>query len=123
MFFVKTQNEKTCWTTSKERTTLSTLLSRMPFRTGPQNGEEVEDEMEDEAFHAKYEIKSTVLGGQGGDLNKIRKSRQITSTMIPGAEGEEGEEDQEDGVVREVGAVQEVEQEVEGASDPGKRGG
>jgi hypothetical protein len=106
---------------------LLTSLSRMPFQTGPPNGEEVEEETEDEGFHAKSEIKNMVLGERTGDLNKIRESRRITSGVTRGADGEEDEEDRGDEaaqgaeVVREV--EREVEREAERANDPEKEGG
>jgi hypothetical protein len=96
MSLVITQNEKMCWTICKEKTMPLTSLWKTPFRTGLQNGEEgehevEEDEVADEALLAKCETKSMALAEQGGDLNKIRRSRQTTLTVIRGAD-DEGEE-------------------------------
>jgi hypothetical protein len=111
----------------------STSPSKMPFRNGLQKEDEaeeeaeeevedeaedeVEDEAEDEALLAKCEIKNMVLAEQGGDLNKIRRSRQTVSSMIRGADGEVDEEVQEVDV-----AEREVVREAEPASDQGKQG-
>jgi len=95
----------------------SILQSKMPSRTVLQNVEEAEDEV----FLVKCEIESMALAEQGGDLNKIRRSRRTISAPIREAGGEEGEEVQEvDEVVR--GVEREVEREVERASDLGKQG-
>lgn len=62
-----------------------TLQSKMPFQIALQNGEEAEDG----ALLAKCEIENMALAEQGGDLNKIRRSRQTISALIRGVDDEE----------------------------------
>ena len=100
---------------------------KMPFRTGLQN----EEEGEDVVFLAKFEIKSMGLAEPGGDLNKIRRSRQTTSVVIQGGDEVVEEADEVvlkvDEVMREVDeVVREVDgavREAEPANDQGKQGG